>query len=352
VPSHRVVVTDLLIDDADHRSLDVERSVLSTAGVELMVARATTPADIIEAGRDAVGMLVTYARVDESILEALPDLRVIVKLGIGYDNIDVAAADRLGISVANVPDYGDEEVAVHALTLILTAVRAVPKSSLATRNGRWLTDLPALGVRRFSSMRVGTIGMGRIARRLHSYLAAFNVRRVFFDPYVDEVEGAEKVDSVESLISECDVVSLHLPLNENTRGIISHGLLSKAKRRLILVNTARAGLIDRDALAAALRSGTVAHFGSDVFWSEPFDFNDSGTRQIVQSEAVVVTPHIAWYSDESDRELRAKASREVLRVIDGKHPLHEVGRARLARLTSDREYPGSAVQLRGTSIHD
>lgn len=322
---YRVVVTDLLIDDEEHRALGSERAVLEPLGAELVIAESTDPNAIVAAGENAIGMLVTYARIDREIMSRLPELRVIVKLGIGYDNIDVEAAAELGILTANVPDYGDEEVALHALGLLLTGIRAIDRSALAARGGEWITDLPKLRIRRLSGMTVGTLGMGRIARKFHEYLAPLTDNRLYFDPFVDAFDGVERVSTIEELFSRCDVVSLHLPLGASTKGIVAEAALACARPGLYLINTSRAGLVDADAIAAAVASGQVHYFGSDVYWTEPFDAHTDFTSDFIANAGVTLTPHTAWYSAESDRDLRRKAAEEVGRVIDGGAPKNRVG---------------------------
>lgn len=322
---HKVLVTDRLIEDDEHAALEEERAVLSPLGVELVNNYSSNEDDIIAAAKGAVGLLVTYQTITRRVMAALlPELKIVVKYGIGVDNLDTTAAADLGIYTVNVPDYCEEEVAAHALALIMDGLRAVSFTSTAAKEGHWITDLGSLGVRRLSALTVGTVGMGRIAQRLHRYLAPLTPHRRFFDPYVASVPGVQRNQTLKELFLSCDVISLHIPLTSQTKDVISDGVLSSARTGLVLINTARAGIVSRSALLRAVENRTIAYFGTDVAWEEPMDMNHLENRRLLQDARVSITPHMAWYSQESERDVRRKAAMEIARVLNGESPVHIV----------------------------
>jgi D-3-phosphoglycerate dehydrogenase len=310
-----------------HGSVEEEREVLEPAGVAVDTTFSEGETELIRNGAGAVGFLVSYARITRRVMEALPELKIIVKYGIGVDNIDVKAAGELGKLVANVPDYCIEEVALHSLALMLAGLRRLYPQAEAVKNGSWTEDPTGLRLHRPSTLTVGILGFGRIARRFATYIQPITNNMLFFDPYVPE-PGAqhvycESVGSGAELFERCQVVTVHAPLNRETTNLISSNLLDRAKG-LVLINTSRAGIVDRGPLESALEEGRVAFYGADVFWQEPADYEDPRTREFLERPNVLVTPHMSWYSVESERDVRRKAAEEILRVVRGEAPLHPV----------------------------
>jgi len=319
-----VLVADLLINDEAHAGLEHERSVLEPLGAELVLCADMDDDELIEVGKDAVAILVTYRPITARVLESLPNLKVVVKTGIGYNNIDTAAARDFGIWVVNVPDYCVEEVAAHALALIMDGLRAISYNNGQIRAGNWVKDLGSLGLRRPSTLTLGTLGMGRIARQLHEYVAPLIPSRKFFDPFIDNQDDVECCDSIDELFATCDIISLHLPLTAGTTHLVSDELLSTAKPGLLLVNTARADIVSRSALNKAVRTRRVAYYGTDVAWEEPLDPNHPENRALLESDRMTITPHMAWQSQQSEVVLRVDAAKEIARVLRGERPRHIV----------------------------
>jgi D-3-phosphoglycerate dehydrogenase len=317
----------VLITDMRHRSMEEERAVLEPAGVDLQSAFCRTENELIRHGRDAFAFLVSFAPVTRRVLESLPDLKLVVRYGVGVDNVDVAAARELGKLVARVPDYCAEEVAAHALALILAGLRALLPLGQATKNGCWIEDPSAEQLRRPTTLTAGIVGLGRVGRRVAECLRPLVAGILFYDPHLSASHppqtGLERVDSLTGLVGRSQILSLHAPLNEQTRDLIGTRVLAQA-RHLILVNTSRAGLVNRDALETAMNEGRVSFFGSDVSWEEPPDYSDPRTASFLKRKDVLVTPHMAWYSEESEREVRRKAAEEVLRFLRGEQLLHPV----------------------------
>ena len=273
--------------------------------------------EVIEQCQGAVCFLNQYVRMDEKIFKAIPSLRMVVRYGVGVDNVNLADATRYGVQICNVPDYGTNEVADQALALMLSLTRKTYMFGNMTRAGVW-NYIESVPVHRLSTRTVGILGVGRIgaafARRVHTLgcrVVAYDVRygesgRVFpdfieFKPTMDEV------------LAQADILSLHCALTEESRGMMNAAAFSKMKEGAYFINVARGGLVDEDALEGALSSGRLAGAGIDVVNAEPL----SGESPLFRHENVVVTPHMGWYSEESAEELNRKCAEEVVRFLRG-----------------------------------
>ena len=317
----RVVVTD----DRHNNDYRAERQVLSEVDAEVIVANCFTDDEVLEACRDADGMLVNGAPVTAKVVENLQKCKIISRYGVGYDNVDVAACTAKGILVANVTDYCSEEVSDHALALLLACARKVARRDAQVRAGMWniKSEDP---VYRMAGKVFTLLGYGAIARALHRKIAGFNFSRILvYDPYVDketiESTGAEKVDW-ETAIREADYISIHIPLNEETRGAVDSKAFSMMKPTAILVNTSRGAVVDEQALIDALISKKINSAGLDVFWKEPLD----PAHPLMKIENCVLTDHAGWYSEESIVELKIKTAENVRDVLAGKKPKSIVNR--------------------------
>jgi D-3-phosphoglycerate dehydrogenase / 2-oxoglutarate reductase len=266
---------------------------------------------------------VSYARITRRVMQALPELRIAVKYGVGYDNLDTVAAAELGIFTVNVPDYCVEEVALQALSLILTGLRRVPFFASEVKRGHWISDPSAVPIHRLSGINLGLVGFGRIARKLAECARPMVKEVRYFDPNVSEAGDAVRCMSIEELVSTSAILSVHAPLTPQTRSLIGARQLSDVKG-LIVVNTSRAAVVDQLALRDALRDGRVAFYAADTHWEEPADMTDAVGSELLALDNVLVTPHMGWYSVESEKEVRKKAAMEIARVIRGERPLHIV----------------------------
>lgn len=301
-----------------------EEAILAAAGSQLVVAQARTADAVLAAARDADALLVQWAPVDAAVIAGLARCRVIVRYGIGYDNVDLAAAKARGIPVCNVPDYGVNEVAEHAVSLALALARQLPALDARLRAGTWKITpdrpMPALGESVFA-----TAGFGRIARHAHAVMRGFGGRRIAYDPFVPAeamaAAGVEKVE-LDALFAQADLLSLHLPLTAETKHFISAARLATMKRTAIIVNTARGPLIDTAALAAALQAGTVAGAGLDVFEQEPLPAD----HPLRAAPNALLTSHVAWYSESSIPRLQRLAAEEAARALRGEPLKNQVNR--------------------------
>ncbi len=249
---------------------------------------------------------------------AFPKARIAVRSGVGFDNIDTAGWGALGIPACNVPDYGTTEVADHAIALMLALTRGTctyPNVLTTESADGWHFGRAPL-IRRHRHTTFGVIGLGRIGLAAARRAAAFDMKVVFYDPHlssgVDLSTGYERVHSLKDLFSRADVLSIHAPLSDETRGLINDDVLSAAKQGLILVNTARGPIIDLTALEAAMRSGRVAGAGLDVLPAEPGDLEHSLLKAWRAGEdwirdRLVVTPHAAFFSPDAMVDLRLKS---------------------------------------------
>jgi D-3-phosphoglycerate dehydrogenase len=316
---HRVVVLD---DGYAH--YDVETAVLAAAGAELILRpcrgdAAKAAAEM--AGADAV--LVRETPVDATAIAGTA-AKVIVRYGVGYDNIDIAAAAARGIPVCNVPDYCTEEVSDHALALLLAAARRVAEADRRVRAKAWGVPMDRK-VYRIRGGTLGLIGYGRIGAAFHRKAAALGYARVLVhDPFLKAAPEGAELASLDAVAREADAISLHAPATNATRHIIGRAFLAQVKPTLVLVNTARGALVDEAALAAALAEGRLLAAGLDVYEGEPLRA-DSPLRGL---DNVVLTDHAAWYSEEAIAELQRKAAEEVARVLRGEAPLYRVNTPR------------------------
>jgi len=322
-----VVVTDHGFPD-----LAQERAVLASTGARLEVAPAASGSGLAAAVRDADALLVQFARIDAHLVAQLRRCRVIVRYGIGVDTIDLDAAAQRGIAVVNVPDYALDEVADHALALLLASARRLVRVALQVRAGTW--DLsPCRPLRSLSSMTLGLAGFGAIARRVASRAQALGMRVVAFDPFVDTEDFAQaSVTPVDwdGLLEGSDVISVHLPLTEATHHLFGAAAFATMRPGVVFVNTSRGAVVDTGALLDALRSGRVAAVGLDVLETEPPADDDP----LVHHPNAIVTSHCAWYSEESLQRLQRLAAEEVARALRGERPRHVVNRPRARGETS------------------
>ncbi len=313
----------VLITDRRHRSITQERAILEPLGVEIVDHFCTNEDELIQYGQGAIGFLVSYANITRRVMEALPDLKIVVKYGVGYDNFDTQAAAELGIYTVNVPDYCIEEVALQALSLIMNGLRFSHFFGGEVRRGNWIKDPSIITMHRPSAMQMGFIGLGRIARKLAEYMKPIVASCSFYDPFVEQAEGFQKYVSLSEMFAACRIISIHSPLTKETQNMIGKAVLEKAND-LVLVNTSRAAVVDRTSLIAALESGNVHFYGADVNWEEPIDIYNLENQKLLSMKNVLITPHSGWYSEESENDVRRKAALEIARVIKGERPLHVV----------------------------
>lgn len=268
--------------------------------------------------------IVASARVyDAAVMDCAPSLRVIARTGIGYDRVDVRAATERGIAVCNTPDAPSVSTAEHALALLLAVTKDLQGARTRQRQGG-VGDLYAGHVgQELCGRTLGLVGFGRIPRRLAAYARALEMRLLAYDPFLERDDlptDVEPASSLTELLRGSHVVSLHVPLSETTRGMIDRTALAQMRAGAVLINTARGGLVDLDALTAALDGGHLAGAGLDVTEPEPLDPD----HPLLQRDDVVVTPHVAAATEEAKRRIFTSAFEQVVDVLVGRHPAHLV----------------------------
>ena len=308
----RVVVSDQVFP-----SVEVEKALLAEIDAELEVATGSI-SDVLALAADADAILNTYLPWDDDSISRLNRCRIIARYGIGFDNVDLAAARRAGIVVTNVPDYSVEEVAAHAVALMLTVVRKIPWADQKVRAGSWAID-EFRPVHRLSELTVGLLGFGRIGRRVAAALQTFGVEIIVHDPYLSAASDVPKLVEFDTLLARSDILSVHAPLTETTRGIIGEGAVAAMRPEAILINTSRGPLVDLGAVTGALREGRLSAAALDVFDEEPLDVS-----RIEGVPNLIVTPHMAYYSEEALEESQRKAATQVVKVLSGLSPDYQV----------------------------
>jgi D-3-phosphoglycerate dehydrogenase len=314
----KVAVTDYTFAD-----LDVEAAILRPLGCEIVAAeRAPPPGELARLVADADHVLTQFAPLDAAVIAAMRKAKVIVRYGVGVDNVDLGAARARGIPVCNVPDYCTDEVADHTLALLLATTRHVVANCERVRGGGWGLAVPLPAMRALCDQTVGVVGFGRIGREVARRLKAFKCRVLVHDPAVAAADVREhgcEPAGLDDLLGQADVLTLHCPSTPQTRRMVRRDTLARMRPGAILVNVARGDLVETAALAEALGRGHLAAAGLDVFDPEPVP-RDS---PLLKMENVVLSPHVASASERAARKLRETAAGIVARSVRGE-PLPNV----------------------------
>lgn len=318
ITKYKVVVTD-----DRYGNYDVEKEVLGIIDAEVAVYNCTSPEEVIGACADADGVMVNLAPMPAEVIGKLQKCRIISRYGVGYDNVDVKACTQKGIYAANVPDYSMEEVSDHALALLMGCARKIARRDAQVRQGKWNIG-SADPVYRIAGKTFALMGYGLIGRCLHRKIKGLNPGRVLvYDPFLEaefiQSQGAQKVD-FETALKEADYISIHMPLNDNTRGIIGEKAFALMKPTAILVNTSRGPVVDEGALIKALSTGRINSAGLDVHTKEPLDRDNP----LMKLENCILTDHMGWYSEESTVELKRKVAENVRDVLKGGKPKYPI----------------------------
>lgn len=310
----RSTAPTVFITDCDLGPLDHERALLEgELHATLRAGNCRSEDDVIaqiDGGEQA--LMVQWAPVGARTFDALPELRIVSRYGIGLDMVDVEAATARGIAVANVSTYCLEEVASHTIATLLAVQRRLPALERSLRAGRWETPVVCAGVRRLSELTLGLVGLGRIAERVAAMARGLGMAVIAYDPLAPESPAIERV-TLDHLLARADAISLHCPLTDATRHLMNAERLAAMRPGSVLVNTARGGLVDSAALAGALDRGPLAGAALDVFEAEPLPAGDP----LRGREDVLLTPHAAWYSDAALPALQRGCAENVLAFMRG-----------------------------------
>jgi phosphoglycerate dehydrogenase-like enzyme len=312
-----VVITDFLKEASIEAPIlgDIARITLAGASDEAALAPYVGDADVLILFHE-------IARIGEATFSRAPRCKCIIRAGVGYNNIDTAAAAKYGKIVCNVPDYGTEEVADHAIMFLLALARKLLPCDAAIRQGGW-DYRSAVGTPRLRGRTLGIVGCGRIGTATALRARAFGLDVVFYDPLVprgqDKALGIRRVFRLETLLEQSHFVSLHCYLDRSTHHLINAAALARMRPGAFLINTARGPVVDQEALLEALDSGRLAGAGIDVVEREPLD-----DERLRQHPRVILTPHSAFYSVEGFDELRTKAAAEARGILLGEPPCNPV----------------------------
>ena len=307
---YKILMTDTIFPDTS-----LEAETLGQGSAEFVLASAKDPATLVREGVDADGLIVVYAEITPEIVASLKNCKVIVRTGIGYNNVDIEAAARHGIKVANVPDYCQGEVADHTVALFLALVRQIPHYVAQVRGGGW-SAVDAGPIPRLQGQVFGLLGCGFIGGGVAERVRGFGLTPVAYDPYAPdgllESKGIARIEDFDAFLGMCDYVSLHTPLTPETESVINAETLAKMKTTAVIINTARGPLIDEAALYDALKNGVIGGAALDVQVTEP----PERPLKLAELDNCLITPHAAFVSTGAMPELRIKAAQEVLRTLE------------------------------------
>lgn len=313
----------MVMDVHDWDSVDIETGILSEVGCRVVPLEFSNDKELQAAIRNADAILPRYVDIRRHHIEAMTRCQIIARSGIGVDIVDVEAASEHGIWVTNVPSYCEEEVADHAVALILACVRKLMLYHQAVRSGvwQWQTGKPIL---RLSQSTFGLIALGRIGRLIWHRMRGFGCRGLVYDPYVshDAIAdtGATPV-GLDELLREADIVHIQSPLTSQTHHLIGRQELRLMKPTAILTNAARGPIVDAQALHEALTCGWIAAAGVDDLEEEPAKIPGwQPTNPLLHLPNVIVTPHAAWYSEQAVEEVKRVSASEIARVLSGQRP--------------------------------
>lgn len=317
----------VVISDHYYESLAQEQELLQNLDAELVAYHYHKAEDVLKAAGDCDVLICEWAPITRQVIEGLTRCRGIVRYAIGVDNINVAAATERGIPVCNVPDYCLDEVSNQTIGLLLDCARKLTFSANMLKQG--VSSYTALKpVHRLAGQTLGMLGFGHIPRLVAKKLAGFGLKIITCDPYLQE-EAAQQLGvtpvSWEELLQQSDYLSIHCPLTAKTRHLFNEATLRRMKKTAVLINTARGAIVDTGALVKALRKGTIAMAGLDVTEEEPLP----GDAPLLKLANAVVTPHLAWYSEEAIRSLQLGVAQEAVRLLRGEPPLHAVNQQEL-----------------------
>ncbi|CAF1007967.1 unnamed protein product [Adineta ricciae] len=296
--------------------LSIEKNLLATTPYELVVVHDDADLFLHATNPLVIAIITTDTPITADVVQQIsPSCRVITRLGVGFDTIDVQACIQRHIHVCYVPDYGTNEVADHAVALLFAAHRRL---SLYHRRiveqNIWHHEIPGDSLHTLSTLNLGVVGMGRIGSCFATKMRPFVKGILSYDPIIPS-----SCISVDEIYEQCDIISLHVPLTSTNYHMISSESIRRMKRRPILINVSRGGLVDTQALVEALKNGQISYAALDVLEDEP-----QIDPELIKLDRIQLTPHSAWYTRESESALRTKAIQDILRIMNGEQPVYPV----------------------------
>lgn len=312
--SMRVVVTDTIFPN-----LDQEEAAARAAGADFQGFQCKTADDVAEAVKDADVAIVQFAPFTADAAKAVKPGASVIRYGVGYDNIDVAAARAADLKVGYVPDYCTDEVADHTAALALSLLRKLPTLDASVRAGEWAAVKHSKPLKPLNQTVFGFFGIGQIGSAVLQRIRGFGFRVIAADPGLTAQEahalGITLVDADE-LLATADIITCHAPATQGTTGFFNTQAFEKMQSHAMLVNTARGQLINEDDLASALRAGTIAGAALDVFGQEPLP----DTSPLRDAPGLILTPHSAWYSDAAIDRLQGLVAQDITLALKGEGP--------------------------------
>jgi phosphoglycerate dehydrogenase-like enzyme len=313
----------VLFTDYDMLDIALELGIFKTAGIEVVQAQCRTPEAVIAHSAGCQALLIQYAPINASVFAARPEIKICSRIGAGYDTINEPDATSAGVWVANSPDYGVGEVSLHALTMLLDSIRGLSRFNSDVHSGNWHYT-SAAQIPRAQNLTVGILGLGRIGKRFAHYAQPIFKKVIAHDPYLIDGDFPQYVErvSLEALFEKADALSIHCLLNDGTRSLVNASLLNRMKVGSYLVNTARGAIIDIDSLTDVMKTDRLAGVGLDVLPIEPVPLE----HPLLKDRRVTFTPHSAFYSKESEIELRTKAATNIVTWMKTGRPDYPVNR--------------------------
>lgn len=312
MPRQKVVVTDYTFPD-----LEREKHAAEAAGADFEAHQCQSAQDVADAIRGADVAVVQFAQADADAIAGLAKDAALIRYGIGFDNIDVAAASAKGHGVGYVPDYCPDEVAEHTCAALLAQLRKLVPLDASVRAGEWSAVANAKPMKPFAQTLIGFFGFGQIGKAVHARLKAFGFQFAVADPAISEDDAARlglKKLTAHDLFRQADAISMHAPANSATTHFVNAERLGEMKPNAVLVNSARGALIDEDALAHALDAGQIAGAALDVFAIEPLP----ATSALRRARGAILTPHVAWYSESAIGRLQQLVADDIANHLSGR----------------------------------
>lgn len=319
----------VVVTDYEYQDIAQEKAIVAEFGAKLLEYQYKDAKNLMAVTKDADAIIVQYAQITKEIIDNLDHCKMIIKYGIGVNNIDVDAASAKDIYVCNVPDYGIDEVANHSIALLLALSKKLPIVTKSLRGGNWGFG-STVPLHRLAGSTLGLVGLGRIPMDVAHKMKGFGMTILAYDPYISPEAAAQAgvtLTDLDTLYRQSDFISLHCPLTADTTHLIDKAAFAKMKPSAFLINTSRGPIIDQNALLEALETKRIAGAGLDVFEEEPLD----AENKLLSMDNVICTPHCAWYSEEAISVLQRKAAEEVVNVLAGNQPFHAVNFAQVTK---------------------
>jgi D-3-phosphoglycerate dehydrogenase / 2-oxoglutarate reductase len=317
---------EVVITDCDHGFVAIEKEEMDRIGARMTLAQLKSEADVILLCGQADGLLNQYAPLTRAVLSSLPRCKVIAKYGVGVDTVDLQAATDLGIIVTNVPDYCFDEVSDHTISLLLALARKITFFDQKVKSNQW-DFRQGMPIHRIRNKTLGLIGCGRIGREVARKMSVFGVRVIAYDPWAADTGGAIAFVDLDTVLKESDFISIHCSLNKSTRHLIGGREFERMQKKPFVINLARGPIVEEKELIRALKEGRISGAGLDVMEKEPPDPDNP----LLKMDNVILSPHVAFYSVESIRELKRRAAEGVSAVLLGKWPRVVVNREVIGR---------------------